>query len=66
MRFFILSDLHLGGIYTFEQVSVRLKKLCCQIRKDTTIGDSVLFIVLGDLADRGKEESFEVAFLVVF
>jgi len=61
MRFFILSDLHLGGIYTFEKVSERLKKLCCQIRKDTTIGDSVLFIVLGDLVDRGKEESFEVA-----
>ncbi len=61
MRFFILSDLHLrAGVESFK-TSDRIKKLCSKIRSSVDIGENILFIVLGDIADKGEELSFNTA-----
>lgn len=63
MRFFVLSDLHLKkpvGEYK-NKTSNLLKKLCSKIRQSTCIGEAVLFVILGDIADRGSELSFTTA-----
>lgn len=61
MRFYILSDLHLGNKEAEEDAINRLNKLCCDIRSSTPNGDTVLFVILGDVADKGDTLSFDVA-----
>lgn len=61
MRFYILSDLHLGNNMPEEDVIEVLKKLCCEIRSTTAEGDMVLFIVLGDIANKGNTLSYDMA-----
>lgn len=61
MRFFVLSDLHLKKTVQKYKTSDRLKRLCSKIRKSTCMGENVLFIILGDIADRGNELSFSTA-----
>ena len=61
MRFYILSDLHLRKEVDDYEISARLKKLCSKIRKSEEIGNNILFIVLGDIADRGEKLSFDTA-----
>ena len=54
MRFYILSDLHLGENFGATKACERLKKLCCEIRKTTAPKETVLFVVLGDIANKGN------------
>ena len=61
MRFFVLSDLHLKKTVQEYKTSDRLKRLCAKIRKSTCMGENVLFIILGDIADKGNELSFSTA-----
>ena len=61
MRFYILSDLHLRSEVESLKTSERIKKLCSKIRKSTKIGENILFIILGDIADKGKALSFDTA-----
>lgn len=61
MRFFVLSDLHLKEEVETQKTKDRIKKLCAKIRKVVDIDERVLFIVLGDIVDQGKELSFDVA-----
>lgn len=61
MRFYILSDLHLGNREAEEDAINRLNKLCSDIRSTTPNGDTVLFVILGDVGDKGDTLSFDVA-----
>lgn len=61
MRFYILSDLHLNEKVEDEKVSDRIKKICSKIRKSTDIGENILFIILGDIIDKGNGLSFDTA-----
>ncbi len=61
MRFYILSDLHLSSGVGDAKAADRIKKLCAEIRKTTEITETVLFIILGDIIDRGAELSFQTA-----
>lgn len=58
MRFYILSDLHLRAEEEGHAVGNRIKRLCSKIRRATDIGEKVLFVILGDIADRGEALSF--------
>lgn len=61
MRFYILSDLHLRAEVETYKASDRIKKLCSKIRRSTDIGEDILFIVLGDIANKGEILSFDTA-----
>ena len=61
MRFYILSDLHLRAEVESYKTSERIKRLCSKIRQVTEIGENILFVILGDIADKGKELSFATA-----
>ena len=61
MRFYILSDLHLRAEVEAYKTSERIKRLCSKIRQATDIGENILFIILGDIADKGEELSFATA-----
>lgn len=60
MRFFILSDLHLSADKGSPSAERQVKKLCAKIRTDTDLNECILFILLGDIADRGNPQSFSV------
>lgn len=57
----MLSDLHLIAEDEDDNVFARLKKLCTDIRKNTSVDDLVLFVILGDIADKGVSDSYNVA-----
>ena len=61
MRFYILSDLHLRAEVEQYQTSDRLKRLCSKIRQAADIGEKILFVILGDIANKGEELSFITA-----
>jgi hypothetical protein len=61
MRFYILSDLHLRAEVETYKTSDRIKRLCSKIRQVTDIGENILFVILGDIADKGEELSFITA-----
>ena len=61
MRFYILSDLHLGNKTDAKEACNRLSKLCKVIRSETSPLEEVLFIVLGDIADKGSMLSLDIA-----
>ena len=60
MRFFILSDLHLSADESPDATACQVKKLCAKIRTDIDLNERILFILLGDIADRGNPQSFSV------
>lgn len=60
MRFFILSDLHLSADESPDATACQVKKLCAKIRTDIDLNERILFILLGDIADRGNSQSFSV------
>lgn len=61
MRFYILSDLHLRVEVEAYKTSERIKRLCSKIRQESDVEEKVLFIILGDIADRGEKLSFTCA-----
>lgn len=61
MRFFMLSDLHLVDKEEADDAYKRIKKLCTDIRKSTFVGELVLFVILGDIANRGISASYDIA-----
>lgn len=56
MRFYILSDLHLRVEVEAYKTSERIKRLCSKIRQESDVEEKVLFIILGDIADRGEND----------
>lgn len=61
MRFFILSDLHLENSFDDSSANHILSRLCVEIRKTTDLNTPILFVILGDIAYRGMDFSFENA-----
>ena len=61
MRFYVLSDLHLAQPFADSTANHILKRLCCEIRKNTELNATILFIFLGDMAFRGEKITFEYA-----
>lgn len=61
MRFYVLSDLHLKAEVNSVKTEVLIKKLCVKIRACTSFDEPVLFIILGDVIDKGEELSFSTA-----
>ncbi|MBM6695340.1 metallophosphoesterase [Pseudoflavonifractor capillosus] len=61
MRFYILSDLHLRAEVEAYKTCERIKRLCSKIRQSADFGENILFIILGDIADKGNELSFATA-----
>ena len=60
MRFYVLSDLHLkkdNELYAIEMI----KKLCEKIRLSSKLDETILFFILGDIADKGNVKSFDLA-----
>ena len=61
MRFYIMSDLHLRAKVEDTLTRDRIKRLCSKIRRSANMNEKILFIFLGDIADKGEELSFETA-----
>ena len=62
MRFFMISDLHLEK----QSDSIALAKyninlLASKIRNEVSPNEEILFIVLGDVCNKGKKEGYEIA-----
>lgn len=57
MRFYILSDFHLSVSLDKTKAETCIKTLCSEIRKSSDITETVLFIILGDIIDKGSELS---------
>lgn len=62
MRFFMISDLHLEK----QSDSIALAKyninlLASKIRNEVYPNEEILFIVLGDVCNKGKKEGYEIA-----
>lgn len=49
MRFFMLSDLHLGQDAVLEKAKEQIKDLCGRIRADIDPDETILFIIMGIL-----------------
>lgn len=60
MRFYILSDLHLKKNNELDAIEM-IKKLCEKIRVSSKLDETILFFILGDVADKGNVESFDLA-----
>lgn len=61
MRFYVLSDLHLRAEVEEYTAGDRIKKLCAKIRTSAAINETILFVVLGDIANKGEILSFGTA-----
>lgn len=57
MRFFMLSDFHLSEA-SVPETEQRLKRLFSKIRSDVDTIEEILFILMGDLIDRGNGDAF--------
>lgn len=58
VRFFIISDLHLGEETDMQQLYTRTRTLCRKIRESTTPGEQIPIILLGDIVDGGNPDAF--------
>ena len=58
MRFFMLSDFHLGDEY-LPETEERIKRLCRKVRSEINVEEMLLFILMGDLVDRGNGNAFD-------
>ena len=59
MRFFMISDLHLGNPTDDNLASENITLLASKIRGDISPNEDVLFVILGDLIDRGQRNAFD-------
>lgn len=57
MRFFMLSDFHLREECNSE-MEERIKRVCSKIRSEIDIREMLLFVLMGDLIDRGNGNAF--------
>ncbi len=61
MRFFMISDLHLGRFDNNKIAEENIKLLCSKIRDEVSPYECLLFIILGDITEGGKPEGYEFA-----
>ena len=60
MRFYVLSDLHLKKDNELDAIEM-IKKVCEKIRISSKLDETILFFILGDVADKGNAKSFDLA-----
>ncbi len=61
MRFYQISDLHIGGSLTFETAIDKFGKLCGKIRAEHPTREDVLFVFTGDIVEAGNPSSYDIA-----
>ena len=61
VRFFLISDLHLGKGVFLDKAIEQLKILCSKIRKDFTPKEIILFIIMGDIINASDTTAFKDA-----
>lgn len=61
MRFFMLSDLHLGQDTVLENAKEQMKDLCGRIRADIDPDETILFIIMGDIVNKSDVRAFDIA-----
>ena len=61
MRFFMLSDLHLGQDIVLEKAKEQMKDLCGRIRADIDPDETILFIIMGDIVNKSDVRAFDIA-----
>ena len=60
MRFYVLSDLHLKKDNELDAIEM-IKKVCEKIRISSKLDETILFFILGDVADKGNAKLFDLA-----
>ena len=58
MRFFVISDLHLGKEVSVNKAKEQLEALCSKIRIDFSPKETILFIIMGDIINAGDTIAF--------
>ncbi len=61
MRFFMLSDFHLGQDAILEKAKEQLMNLCSRIRSDINPDEVILFILMGDIVNKSDVRAFDDA-----
>lgn len=59
MRFFVISDLHMGEGLEVNQAKEQLKSLCSRIRADFPPNETIVFIVMGDIINTSNTNAFD-------
>ena len=58
MRFFMLSDFHLGQEDVLENAKEQMMNLCARIRSDISPDEVILFILMGDIVNKSDIGAF--------
>ena len=61
VRFFVISDLHLGKNISIDKATGQLKTLCDKIQVEFSPKETVLFIIMGDIINASDTSAFEHA-----
>lgn len=61
MRFFVLSDLHLGEKISVDKATQQLQSLCSRIRAELLPTETILFIIMGDIINASHTDAFDDA-----
>ena len=61
MRFFVISDLHMGESLGIDKAKEQLKSLCSRIRADFPPNETVVFVVMGDIINASNTNAFDDA-----
>ena len=61
MKFYMLSDLHLGNNTKIDDAKDILSRLCSRIRASSPTSEILLFIIMGDLIHASKTSAFDDA-----
>lgn len=59
MRFFVISDLHMGETIKIDVAKQQLKSLCSRIRADFPPKETILFIIMGDIINASNTSAFD-------
>lgn len=58
VRFFMISDLHLGKGVSVDKAKEQLETLCSKIRTDFSPKETILFIIMGDIINASDTTAF--------
>ena len=59
MRFFVISDLHMGEGLGVDKAKEQLKSLCSRIRADFPPNETIVFIIMGDVINASNTDAFD-------
>ena len=61
MRFFVISDLHMGEGFGVDKAKEQLKSLCSRIRADFQPNETIVFVIMGDIINASNTNAFDDA-----